>query len=196
MKAHLVGKRLGECLKEITDSGLSPNLWRGKKGYNKDEGYSLFLAFPNTVVSADGERVLIHNPQNGSLRQRAEHLMMFSGHTNAMHPIKSRWLPNIVTTLENAAFRLYDQEDGTWLYGMRYNTRDIHLVVVRPKKNPTGPTAISGYLITQFVLDFPSRQSKMSIAWIAPEKNPVVVTPLGKMAPDGEPPGERLSESV
>lgn len=169
MKAHLIGKPLIQCLREIPNLGIIPEWWAGKDGFKKHIGIQTFLGFPKTVVANDGQRILVHNPQKGSLERRGEHLMMYSASQNAIDPSKAKWLPNVVTTLENAQFCLDDQEYGTWIYGLRYSTHAIHLVIVQPKLNPKSEDSIQGYLITQFCFDAGSRQKHLRVRWVTME---------------------------
>jgi len=188
-------------LKDIPKLPLPAIVWNsGGAGYKVEVGEKIFLGFPKSVVAADGNRVLIHNPQTDNnsrytLERRAQHLMMYSGSENAIDPQKAKFMPNIVQTLENAQFILRDPETGNFLYGARYPSNLIHLVIVSPKQKPGGPDAVSRFLTSQFVFDGGGRQKGFQIVWVCPDKNEGT-EPDKKIAPDGnKSTGGSLSES-
>jgi hypothetical protein len=178
MNANLIGQNFGNVLKFIPRLSTSEEMWEaGSKGYDVSVGEKIFLAFPKTVVGADGNRILIHNRQADNwgrytLERRARHLFMYSESANAIDPQKAKLLPNIIKTLQNAQFILRDSGTGCLLYGARFQSNRIQLVVVKPKANPKGPDAVTSDLLSQFIFDGTGKQRHFQVCWVCPEPPP------------------------
>lgn len=112
------------------------------------EARKAFLAFPKHVTAADGERVLIHNPERRraekGIEGRIKHLM-WDNDKNRLDVMKGRWIPMIVQTVEGASVKVRDHENNTFIYIKRYQGGMIHMVVV----DGDGKT-LEHRLVTQF----------------------------------------------
>lgn len=129
------------------------------------DAIACFRAFPKTVIAADGDRILVQNPQGGSLDDRAVHLITNDFRRSVVRA-KFANLARTVYTLENADIRLADIKNGTRIYACRYGQadNDIQLVVVQPKVAIENEVKVAGYLITQFPYAH-GRQTYMRVGW-------------------------------
>ena len=72
---------------------------------------NIFNTFPDSVIAADGSRILIKNPDNGKISERLKHLISEKNNDNSerdSYAIRNKipWLPRIVETIENAQAKL------------------------------------------------------------------------------------------
>lgn len=115
-----------------------------------------------------GAKILIHNPEHGSIEKRARHVSHFRDRNSGLfHPDqdKCRWLPCIPATLLGAAAVFDDRQDGTVLFARKYATGGLHFVVVRPLPSGFQRDQLSGYLITQFSHQRDGRQEAFRMRW-------------------------------
>lgn len=160
---------IGRALHEVIATAPSNGQQSGRKfsrGSNEAiiaDACERLRGMPRTVRARDGQLILIHNPQAGSIAKRAEHLVTFNRYGNVCYR-KQSVLPLIARTLELATFRLDDQQKGTKIYVSKYDCGLVHCVVTQPKAHPIEPDGICGYLITQFEYDG-GRQKYLLIDW-------------------------------
>jgi len=131
-----------------------------------------FTAFPPEIKSCLGAPILLHNPDMGSVENRAKHVSHFkSPKTGLMHPDpdKCRWLPSIPETIAGAAAVLSDFQGGSYVFARKYATGPIHFVVVRVHR-PRSALALGAGLITQFSHTPGGRQEAFRLHWIRRKK--------------------------
>lgn len=173
MMAQFFGRPLKEALRHLARREENEICW-DTGGYSEMTGVAMFLGFPKSVVAADGERVLLRNPQmdkrvgRPTLERRARHLFMASEAEHDIDPQRARYMPNIPQCLDLAQFILKDPETGNFVYGARFPSNRIHLVITKPNAAPRGPDAVSRFLITHFVFDGGGKQRHFPIIWIRP----------------------------
>lgn len=165
MSIKLIGRQFTDVLAYlpcVKDPVLRDS--HGSEERIKNDAHKLLLAMPRTAFTPDGEEILIHNLQQGSLKERAIHLVT-NDRWKTIDRKKVRTVHLVQHTLEQAAFRLIDRKEGTVLYVARYTPELIHCVVVKIKKHPPSPEGITGYLITQFPYETGGRQDYFQVGW-------------------------------
>ena len=128
-----------------------------------------FMAFPSEVPCClFGAKILLHNPEYGSIEKRARHVSHFRDRKSGLfHPDedKCRWLPCVPATLLHAAAVFDDRQDGTVVFARRYAAGEIHFVVVKPLPSGFQRDQLSGYFITQFSFQKDGRQETFRLRW-------------------------------
>jgi hypothetical protein len=133
---------------------------------------SAFLSLPAEVECCIfGSKVVVLDPENGSLDTRARHVTHFRDRRTGQWHIdvdKCRWVRAIIDTLTTAGAVLEDRQDGTVLFAKRYAGCGLHFVVVAPKLRGLGSFRsgeIGGYLRTQFSHGPGHRQESFPLIW-------------------------------
>jgi hypothetical protein len=126
-----------------------------------------FQSWPEEILSADGSAIRMKVPEKGSLATRARHLISDSD-SGALDPDKLAWLPNVQSTITNAAVRLIDPTSNNRIYVRAYRGGTKHMVVVRANGTVESQKPFEGHLITQFPTGS-KRQQSMIIDWSRPE---------------------------
>lgn len=130
----------------------------------------IFNRFPDGVTAADGKKVLIKNPEGGSVAKRLMHLIAGvdenSGDRNSFEfSNKIAWLPRIVETVENAQVKLRDPQTGNYAYVRSYSEGVIHSVVVTKNGVVADTETFDHGLITQFAAKYAGRRGEFTVVW-------------------------------
>ena len=162
----LIGRSLGDVVEllPICPKGGECKFYRGSNDNLLDEANRSLAAMPREVRARDGELILLHNKQSGTLRARAEHLVTWDRY-GEVNRHKMSTLHLVPTTLEHCAVRVDDDRDGRKLYIAKYSADSLHCVVIEPKTIRHPPDGFAGYLITQFPYDPRGRQRFLRVEW-------------------------------
>lgn len=130
----------------------------------------IFNRFPDGVTAADGKKVLVKNPEGGSVAKRLMHLIAGadenSGDRNSFDTSrKIAWLPRIVETVENAQVKLRDPQTGNYAYVRSYSEGVIHSVVVTKNGVVADTETFDHGLITQFAAKYAGRRGEFTVVW-------------------------------
>ena len=130
----------------------------------------IFNRFPDSVTAADGKKVLIKNPDGGSVAKRLMHLIAGadenSGDRNSFEfSNKIAWIPRIVETVENAQVKLRDPQTGNYAYVRSYSEGVIHSVVVTKNGVVADTETFDHGLITQFAAKYAGRRGEFTVVW-------------------------------
>ena len=130
----------------------------------------IFNRFPDGVTAADGKKVLIKNPEGGSVAKRLMHLIAGvdenSGDRNSFEfSNKIAWIPRIVETVENAQVKLRDPQTGNYAYVRSYSEGAIHSVVVTKNGVVADMETFDHGLITQFAAKYAGRRGEFTVVW-------------------------------
>jgi hypothetical protein len=132
-----------------------------------------FMALPpEAPCCLFGAKILVHNPEYGSVEKRARHISHFRDRKSGLyHPDedKCRWLPSVPATLLNAAAVFDDRQEGTVVFARKYAVGGLHFVVVKPLPSGFQRDQLSGYLITQFSFQKDGRQETFRLRWKRPK---------------------------
>ena len=129
-----------------------------------------FNRFPDGVTAADGKKVLVKNPEGGSVAKRLMHLIAGvdenSGDRNSFEfSNKIAWIPRIVETVENAQVKLRDPQTGNYAYVRSYSEGVIHSVVVTKNGVVADTETFDHGLITQFAAKYAGRRGEFTVVW-------------------------------
>ena len=159
-----IGARFSEIEKNFPVDNAEPKVINPKDKDMIQQVAAEFKSWPNSIKAADGNEILLHNPEGGSLGKRVHHLIR-NAKSKKIDQKKVEWVANIPETLKNAAIRMIDKETGNKLYVRGYSNGDKHIVVVKPDGSIGTHGLFQGKLITQFKYESDSRQSYMVIDW-------------------------------
>lgn len=101
--SSFVGKAFKVVKDLIPSSKTKPTLLKFKGSDNtqkQDVVIEAFNKLPDSVAMPNGETVLIHNPENGSLAKRALHLAAGKGKNRVVN-YRAKWISNIAETAAN-----------------------------------------------------------------------------------------------
>jgi hypothetical protein len=163
--------RLGDCLHVFPIDPEAPTHLdvAANNATLSSRAIDAFMALPRDVPCClYGARILLHNPEYGSIEKRARHVSHFRDRRSGQyHPDedKCRWLPCIPATLLNAAAVFDDFQDKTVIFARKYATGGLHFVIVRPLPSGFQRDRLSGYLITQFSFQEDGRQETFRLRW-------------------------------
>lgn len=168
-KRGAIGDRFSKIEENFPIDNVEPKVIDPKAKNMLQQVAAEFRSWPNSIKAADGNEILLHNPEGGSLGKRVHHLIR-GAKNKKVNPKKVEWVANIPETLKNATARMVDAESGNKLYVRAYKNGDKHIVVVRPDGSISTHGLLRGKLITQFKYESDSRQSSMIIDWENPSK--------------------------
>lgn len=168
-RSGAVGDKFRDVERSMPNDNVSPRRIDPKAKDAVQQVAAEFKSWPNTITAADGNKVLLHNPEGGSLAQRVFHLIR-NDKTKQVEARKIEWVSNVPSTIENATVRLSDDQTGNKLYVRGYRGGEKHVVVVRPDGSIFSQGIFDGNLITQFQYDSKGRQRNMRVEWENPAK--------------------------
>jgi hypothetical protein len=167
--------RLGDCLHVFPTDPQRPEHLDVSADNAKlsKRAIDAFMALaPEVPCCLFGAKILVHNPEYGSVEKRARHVSHFRDRRSGQyHPDedKCRWLPCIPATLLYAAAVFDDFQDKTVIFARKYVTGGIHFVIVKPVTSGFQRDQLSGYLVTQFSFQKDQRQETFRLRWKRPK---------------------------
>lgn len=115
-----------------------------------------FLKKNPVVTDPDGRRILLANPERGSLENRARHLVAsrdpgeIASRDRSFSRDKAATVPAVVRTIEDYQVRAANNRERTTLYFKRYADGTLHMAVVDEGGRLTRYGQVDGALITQY----------------------------------------------
>ena len=196
-RESFVGKRFREIADQIEADSYPDNLLvpKGSEPSKKRVAAQTYKNMPKSIVAFDGENVLLHNPEKGSLLNRLLHLVTY-GDRKSVDNQKMQWLPLVPETLQNAHVKLKDDDTGNHVYMRRYEDT-FHAVVVDPRGATVGTEVYDAALKTQFPDNEFSRRGNMSVI----RERYGLRNPVAESVPDlsdvnGAQPSHQANESI
>jgi len=129
----------------------------------------IFDSMPDSVIAADGSKLLVKNPERGSIANRLLHLIKSEDKNNAerneYQPDKILWLPRLTETAINAQAKLEDPATGNLAYVRSYRDGGIHVVIVSKNGTILNQEQYDHGLITQFIEKYTSRRDGFKVVW-------------------------------
>ncbi|MEN6532333.1 MAG: LPD1 domain-containing protein [Bryobacteraceae bacterium] len=151
----------------------------------------IFNGWPETIVGADGKRIKMRHPENGSVRLRLEHLLSrkpdqktgnwkedpklrrqprpdeLTSTGRLWSKDRMRWFGMVEETLKNAGAVLFDDREesfGSHIYIRIYQDGSVHGVIVRPD-GTIDEQGRTGNLISQYPVQKGASAYNMEVIW-------------------------------